>query len=72
MDFSDIDPSFDKEKEKIGQVTVPTQFSEEDREEVLTVKGSGEASKAAFVGTAIMTLLLTGALSEVWSLLNGM
>ena len=74
LDFADLDPSFSTEggEQKIGQVIVNKVFSKEQAGKVESVKSTAKSATSAFVGTAITTILITGAMSQVWSLLNGM
>jgi hypothetical protein len=53
-------------------VTIPSQFSRNEESQVNRVKGSSSACKNGVVGATLTTVIVSGAMYEIWGLLNGM
>ena len=61
-----------EEEQSFTNVTFNRIYALSDRNKKEAVTSTVTASTTAVVGTTLVTVFVTGALSQVWSLLNGM
>ena len=71
LDIQDMDPSLSSPL-ILSNTRLPRIFKEEELQTVANVQNSANMGKQAMIGSAITTALMTGAMAQVWSLLNGM
>ena len=73
LDFADFEPSYYGMNETfIGLTMLKTIFPADSQDKVEAVESTAQAGNSAVIASALTSVLVGGAISHLWSLLNGM